>query len=48
MAFQIARARYYYAKAALGVPMLAPESRLPVQASLDMYGRILTAIEENG
>ncbi|KAG5187233.1 isoprenoid synthase domain-containing protein [Tribonema minus] len=48
MAFQIARARYYYAKAAKGVPMLAPESRLPVQASLDMYGRILTAIEENG
>jgi 15-cis-phytoene synthase len=48
MSFQIARARYYYAKAAQGIPMLAPESRLPVQASLDMYGRILTSIEENG
>jgi len=48
MAFQIARTRFYYAKAAKGVPMLAPESRLPVQASLDMYGKILNSIEENG
>lgn len=28
--------------------MLAPESRLPVQSSLDAYGRILDKIEENG
>jgi hypothetical protein len=27
--------------------MLAPESRLPVQASLDMYGQIMRKIEEN-
>ena len=27
--------------------MLAPDSRLPVQASLDAYGAILEKIEEN-
>ncbi|CAM9357308.1 unnamed protein product [Discosporangium mesarthrocarpum] len=47
MKYQIARARFYYKQAARGIPMLAPESRLPVQASLDMYGKILSAIEAN-
>lgn len=47
MKYQIARARFYYKQAARGIPMLAPESRLPVQASLDMYGKILEAIEAN-
>jgi phytoene synthase len=46
--FEIARARRYYAKAQRGIPLLAPESRLPVQASLDMYSQILDVIEENG
>lgn len=31
MKYQIARARFYYKQAARGIPMLAPESRLPVQ-----------------
>jgi 15-cis-phytoene synthase len=47
MKFQIERARMYYARARRGVFMLAPESRLPVQASLDAYGGILDKIEEN-
>ncbi|CAM9630270.1 unnamed protein product [Ectocarpus sp. 12 AP-2014] len=47
MRYQIARARFYYKQAARGIPMLSPEGRLPVQASLDMYGKILTAIEGN-
>lgn len=48
MKFQIARARMYYERARRGVFMLAPESRLPVQSSLDAYGRILDKIEANG
>ncbi|KAL3924331.1 MAG: hypothetical protein SGILL_001114 [Bacillariaceae sp.] len=48
MKFQIARAKMYYERARRGVFMLAPESRLPVQSSLDAYGRILDKIEENG
>jgi len=48
MKFQIERARGYYVKARRGVRMLHPESRLPVQASLDCYSEILTKIEENG
>ena len=48
MRFEIARARMYYERARRGVFMLAPESRLPVQSSLDAYGRILDKIEANG
>jgi 15-cis-phytoene synthase len=48
MKAQIARARMYYERARRGVFMLAPESRLPVQTSLDAYGAILDKIEENG
>ena len=47
MKFEIERARMYYERARRGVFMLAPESRLPVQSSLDAYGRILDKIEEN-
>lgn len=48
MKFQIERARMYYERARRGVFMLAEESRLPVQVSLDAYGKILDKIEENG
>jgi phytoene synthase len=48
MKFQIARAKMYYERARRGVFMLAPESRLPVQSSLDAYGRILDKMEKNG
>lgn len=47
MKFEIDRARMYYTRARRGVYMLAPSSRLPVQSSLDAYGRILDKIEEN-
>lgn len=48
MKFQIERAKMYYERARRGVFMLAPQSRLPVQSSLDAYGRILEKIEANG
>jgi len=48
MKFQIARARHYYAQAARGIPMLAPDARFAVRASQDLYARILDKIEENG
>jgi len=48
MKYEIARAKMYYERARRGVFMLAPESRLPVQSSLDAYGRILDKIEANG
>jgi len=47
MKYQIERARKYYDRARRGVFMLAEESRLPVQSSLDAYGMILDKIEEN-
>jgi len=47
MKFQIQRARDYYAKAKAGIPMLAPNARFAVQASLDLYSRILDVIERN-
>lgn len=48
MKYQIDRARMYYDRAKRGVPMLSEASRLPVQSSLDCYGKILDKIEENG
>jgi phytoene synthase len=45
--FQIARARDYYAEATRGIPMLAPDARFAVRASLDLYAGILDKIEEN-
>lgn len=48
MKYQIDRARMYYERAKRGVPMLSEVSRLPVQSSLDCYGKILDKIEENG
>lgn len=46
--FQIARARRYFLEAQNGVDLLSPDSRFPVQASLDMYSQILDAVEDNG
>lgn len=48
MKFEIARARHYFQKAQKGVHLLAQDSQLPVQASLDMYSQILDVIEQNG
>lgn len=47
MKFQIQRARDYYSLAKRGVPMLAPNGRFAVQASLDLYSAILDVIERN-
>ena len=47
MKFQIQRARDYYALARKGVKMLNPKGRFAVQASLDLYSRILDVIERN-
>lgn len=48
MKHEIEIARMYYRRAIKGVSMLSPESRLPVQTSLDCYGKILDKIVENG
>jgi 15-cis-phytoene synthase len=48
MKYEIEKAKMYYERARRGVFMLAPESRLPVQSSLDAYGRILDKIVDNG
>lgn len=45
MAFQIERARGYYQSAALGIPMLSKDSRLPVALALQNYSKILDEIE---
>jgi len=47
MKYEIARARRYYERAGRGVAMLSADSRLPVQSSLDCYGKILDKIELN-
>lgn len=46
MAFQIERTRDYYKSAALGIPMLSKDSRLPVSLALQNYSQILNKIEE--
>jgi len=45
MVYQIERARYYYRSAALGIPMLSKDSRLPVALALKNYSKILDEIE---
>eukprot|EP00189_Rhodosorus_marinus_P004711 CAMPEP_0113965670 /NCGR_PEP_ID=MMETSP0011_2-20120614/7879_1 /TAXON_ID=101924 /ORGANISM="Rhodosorus marinus" /LENGTH=366 /DNA_ID=CAMNT_0000978219 /DNA_START=395 /DNA_END=1495 /DNA_ORIENTATION=- /assembly_acc=CAM_ASM_000156 len=47
MKFEIARARDYFQQAEAGIAMLAPDARLPVRASMDIYGGILTQLEAN-
>jgi phytoene synthase len=46
MAFEIARARDYYASASLGVPALSASGRFTALASARLYGGILTRIED--
>jgi phytoene synthase len=47
MKFQIQRARDYYAIAQKGINTLSHDGRFAVQASLDLYSRILDVIERN-
>lgn len=45
MAFEIARARAYYASSMHGLPALSPAGRLTALAGSDLYSHILTRIE---
>jgi phytoene synthase len=48
IAFEIARARNYYASARLGVPALSASGRFTALASARLYGGILNRIEDQG
>ncbi len=48
MKFQIDRARRYYDSADKGIPMLSPDSQVPVRLARHNYARILDQIESNG
>ena len=45
MAFQLERARYWFARSEAGVRWLAPDARWPVWTSLRLYRGILDGIE---
>jgi 15-cis-phytoene synthase len=47
MAFQVSRARAWYADAAPGVALLHPDSRACIQAATRLYGGILDEVERN-
>jgi phytoene synthase len=48
MRFQIERARELYAAAEPGIALLDPDARYTVRLALDLYRKILEAIEANG
>jgi phytoene synthase len=48
MRFQIERARELYAAAEPGIALLEPDARYTVRLALDLYRKILDAIEANG
>ncbi len=48
MAFQIDRARQFYAEAESGIGLLSEDARWPVWSALALYRQILDVIEENG
>jgi phytoene synthase len=48
MQFQIGRARELYAAAEPGIALLEPDARYTVRLALDLYRKILDAIEANG
>ena len=47
MRYQIDRARSYYESADKGIPMLSPDSQIPVRLARHNYARILDQIEAN-
>ncbi len=47
MAFQIERARQFYAEAERGIGLLSEDARWPVWSALALYRQILDVIEEN-
>lgn len=48
MAFQIDRARRFYAEAESGIGLLSEDARWPVWSALALYRQILDVVEENG
>jgi len=48
VAFEVARARSHYARAAPGIPMLAPSSQACIRAAYRLYGGILDEIVRAG
>ncbi len=48
MAFQIDRARRFYAEAESGIGLLSEDARWPVWSALALYRQILDVIEDNG
>jgi 15-cis-phytoene synthase len=44
VAFEVARAREHYARAAPGIPMLAPSARPCIRAAIHLYGGILDEV----
>jgi phytoene synthase len=48
MAFQVDRARRFYAEAESGIGLLSEDARWPVWSALALYRQILDVIEENG
>ncbi len=47
MKFQVAKARNYYSKSDLGIPLLNPESQFAISTASRIYSGILDKIEEN-
>jgi len=48
IAFEVARAREHYRRAAPGIPLLAPGSQPCIRAAYQLYGGILDEIEADG
>jgi 15-cis-phytoene synthase len=48
VAFEVRRAREHYAKAAAGIPLLAPRSRACIRTAHRLYGAILDEVERAG
>jgi 15-cis-phytoene synthase len=48
VAFEVGRARRHYARAAEGIPMLAPRSQACIRAAYRLYGGILDEVERAG
>ncbi|MEV0588761.1 phytoene/squalene synthase family protein [Nonomuraea sp. NPDC050310] len=48
VAFETARAREHYAAARAGIELLVPSSRPCIRAAFELYGDILTVIEQSG
>jgi phytoene synthase len=48
LAFEVARARLHYARAAEGIPLLAPTSQACIRTAFRLYGGILDEVVRSG